>query len=265
MEHRNAIYEEGMGMRLIVAEDYEAMSRIGAAIVADVIAARPEATLLVATGETPMGLYRELAARRERGELDASRLRVVQLDEYLGIGPDDRRSLYGWMLRSFVAPLGVPVANVIRLPGQPADPGAACQAFDDAVEAAGCIDLAILGLGPNGHLGFNEPPVAADAPTRVVALTAESVQSNARYWGGVDQVPPRALTAGMAVLLAARQALLVVSGSHKREILARTLHGPISGDVPASYLRRAADVTVLADHAAAGEQAEMAGGEAEVV
>ena len=240
-------------MRLIVAEDYEAMSRIGADEVAASIAARPAATVLVATGETPMGLYRDLAARRQRGEVDAARLRVVQLDEYLGLGPDDRRSLYGWMMRSFVEPLGVPVANVIRLPGQAADPDAACRVFDTAVEAAGGIDLAILGLGPNGHLGFNEPPVAADAPTRVVALTPESLHSNARYWGGLDQVPSQALTAGMATLLAARQTLLVVSGAHKREILERTLHGPISGDVPASYLRQAAEVTVLADRAAAGE------------
>jgi glucosamine-6-phosphate deaminase len=239
-------------MRLIVAEDYEAMSRVGADEVAAIIAARPEATMLVATGETPMGLYRELAARWQRGDVDTSRLRVIQLDEYLGLGPDDRRSLYGWMMRAFVEPLGVPVNNVIRLPGQTADPEAACYAFDAAVQATGGVDLAILGLGPNGHLGFNEPPVAADAPTRVVELTPESLESNARYWGGIDQVPPRALTAGMAVLLASRQTLLVVSGPHKGEILRRTLHGPITGDVPASYLRQAADVTVLADRAAAG-------------
>jgi glucosamine-6-phosphate deaminase len=243
-------------MRLIVVDDYEAMSRSGADEVAAVIADRPEATVLVATGDTPMGLYRELAARREQGLLDASRMRVAQLDEYLGVGPDDRRSLFGWMLRSFVAPLGVPLANVIRLPGEPADPDAACRDYDAAVAAAGGVDLAILGLGPNGHLGFNEPPVTADAPTRVVALTPESLESNARYWGGSDHVPERALTAGMTVLLAARQTLLVVSGTHKRSILERTLRDPVSGDVPASYLRQAVNVTVLADRAAAGELAE---------
>jgi glucosamine-6-phosphate deaminase len=241
-------------MRLIVAEDYEAMSQVGADFVAAVIADRPDATVLVATGDTPMGLYRELAARRQRGELDTSRLRAIQLDEYLGLGADDRRSLYGWMTRAFVEPLGIPAANVIQLPGQTPDPEAACRDFDAAVAAAGGIDLAILGLGPNGHLGFNEPPVVANAPTRVIELTPESLESNARYWGGLDQVPLRALTAGMAMLLAAREILLVVSGAHKREILHRTLHGPITGDVPASYLRQAENVTVLADRAAAGSR-----------
>ena len=246
-------------MRLIVTEDYEALSRVGADEVAALVASRPDATLLVATGDTPMGLYRQLTARRQRGDLDASRLRVVQLDEYLGLGPDDRRSLYGWMMRSFVEPLGVPPANVIRLPGDAADPGAACRSYDAAIRAAGGVDLAVLGLGPNGHLGFNEPPVAADAPTRVVELTPESVESNARYWGGTDHVPRRALTAGMAVLLAARRTLLVVSGPHKQDILRRTVDGPVTGDVPATFLRRAADVTVVADRAAAGSLPKVAG------
>jgi glucosamine-6-phosphate deaminase len=243
-----------MEMRLIVAADYEAMSQIGADLVEAIVADRPEATVLVATGDTPMGLYRELAARRQQGTLDTSRLRAIQLDEYLGLEPDDRRSLYGWMTRSFVEPLAIPPAQVIPLPGQPADAAAACRAFEAAVRGAGGIDLAILGLGPNGHLGFNEPPATADAPTRVVELTPESIESNARYWGGIDQVPLRALTAGMDLLLAARQILLVVSGAHKKAILERTLQGPITGDVPASYLRQAENVTVLADRAAAGSR-----------
>lgn len=239
-------------MRLIVAEDYAALSRIGADEVATLVAEQPDATVLVATGETPMGLYRELAARRQRGEFDASRLRAVQLDEYVGVTAEDRRSLFGWMLRAFVTPLGIPAANVIRLRGDVSALDAACRDYDAAIASAGGIDLAILGLGPNGHLGFNEPPVTADAPTRVVALTPESIASNARYWGGEDQVPRRAITAGMNVLLAARRTLLVVSGTHKREILRRTLDGPVTADVPASYLHQAAHVTVIADRAAAG-------------
>jgi glucosamine-6-phosphate deaminase len=237
-------------VHLIEVDDYVGVSRVGADLIAAVIRDRPAATILVATGNTPMGAYAELAARRERGELDTSRVRAVQLDEYLGIPADDRRSLYGWMLRSFVAPLGIPTENVVRLPSDAADPLAACRAFDEAVRTAGGIDLAVLGLGLNGHLGFNEPPAAPDAPTRVVTLTEESLESNAVYWGGREQVPPAALTAGMTTLLAARQTLLLVSGAHKREILARTLDGPVTPEVPASYLQRAADVSVVADRAA---------------
>jgi glucosamine-6-phosphate deaminase len=240
-------------VQLTIVDDYEALSRAGADLMADLIEARPDASIILATGETPLGLYRELAERRRRGELDVSRARFFQLDAYMGLGPDDRRSLYGWMKRSVLDPLDVPEANVVRLPGDAPDIQAACRAYDAAVRAAGGIDLAVLGLGPNGHLGFNEPPADPASPTRALDLTEESIVSNARYWGGRDEVPRRALTAGLSVLLAARGTLLVVSGAHKNAILRRTVEGPIIPDVPASYLQGAANVTVLADKAAWGE------------
>jgi glucosamine-6-phosphate deaminase len=237
-------------VRIIVTENYATLSQAGADLVAKLIAANTSAALVLATGETPMGMYRELGARRQRGELDASRLRIFQLDAYLGLTPEDRRSLYGWMARTILEPLGIPEAHVVRLPGETSDPAAVCRAYDEAVHAAGGFDLAVLGLGPNGHLGFNEPPADPTAPTRVVELTEESIASNARYWGGRDQVPRRAMTAGMAVLLAARATLLLVSGAHKRDILRRTIDGPVTPDVPASYLQQARNVTVIADRAA---------------
>jgi glucosamine-6-phosphate deaminase len=239
-------------IRLLVTEDYARLSRAGADLIGGVIRADPTAAIVLATGDTPMGAYRELAARRQRGEVDTSRLRIFQLDAYLGLAADDPRSLYGWMARSVLGPLGIPEANVVRLPGDTPDPPAACRAYDAAVRAAGGLDLAVLGLGPNGHLGFNEPPSDAGAPTRIVALTEASIQSNARYWGGIDQVPRAAITAGMEVLLAAHRILLLVSGEHKREILHRTVAGPVDPQIPASYLQRAANVTVIADRAAWG-------------
>jgi glucosamine-6-phosphate deaminase len=194
-----------------------------------------------------MGAYRVLAERRARGEFDASRLRVAQLDEYAGLAAGDRRSLYGWMERSFLTPLGISEQHTIRLDAA-LPPEQACREYDGAVAAAGGFALAILGLGPNGHLGFNEPPVAPGAPTRLVPLTPESIVSNARYWGDEEDVPAVALTCGMASILAARQILLVVSGPHKREILSRTLDEAPTGDVPASWLQDApGDVVVLAD------------------
>lgn len=252
-------------MRLILTEDYEALCRSGADYLAGVISAKPDAAVVFPTGETPMGIYRELAARYRNGGIDTARLRVFQLDEYLGIPPDDHRSLFRWMERALIDPLGIPAANVVRLFADPSDPGPACRAYDQAVGEAGGFDLAVLGLGPNGHLGFNEPPSTPDSTTRAVELPEESIDSNARYWGHRDQVPRKAVTAGMDVLLSARRTLLVVSGDHKRGILHRALKGPVNPDVPASYLQLAPEVTVLADDAAWGpdtpveEQASWAG------
>src|SRR5581483_10593530 len=142
--------------------------------------------------------------RVQQGSLDCSRLRIFQLDEYLGLAPGDRRSLYGWMERAALRPWRIPPERVTRLPSRSDDYTAACVAYEAALERASGLDLCILGIGPNGHLGFNEPPVARDAPTRVVDLTPESIASNAAYWGGADQVPRRAITAGMRVILSAR-------------------------------------------------------------
>ncbi len=237
-------------MDLIIVDNYDALSRAGADWVAQAIRPEPDAAIVVATGETPMGMYRELAERRSRALIDTSQLRVFQLDAYVGLEPDDPRSLFGWMQRSFTEPLGIPETNVIPLTGNASDAWDECRVYDAAVREAGGFDISILGLGPNGHLGFNEPPSPPDAPTRVVDLTQDSILSNARYWGGEDQVPRQALTCGMNLLVAARRTLLVVSGASKHEILHRSLEGSQTPDVPASYLQLASQVTVLADRAA---------------
>jgi glucosamine-6-phosphate deaminase len=237
-------------MHTIVADTAEQFSQLGADIVAQTLAGRPDATLLVATGNTPMGIYEELAQRHRAGSVDTSRARVFQLDEYVGVTDEDDRSLYGWTRRSFIDPLGIPHEQVTRLMANGSDPEQARQDYEAAVNAAGGIDLAILGLGPNGHLGFNEPPCAQDAPTRLVDLTEESFVSNAVYWGGRDRVPRQAMTAGMDIIMAARHILVVVMGAHKRDILERTIAGPVTPEVPASWLQGAARVTILADRAA---------------
>jgi glucosamine-6-phosphate deaminase len=234
-------------MKILVESSYEYLSRTAADIVQDVVARKPDAVLLLATGNTPVGLYRELAARRQIGLFDASQVRVVQLDAYLGLTSEDPRSLYGWLDREFLRPLAIPEENVIRFPGDTVDPDKLCLEFDRAIESVGGIDLSVLGLGPNGHLGFNEPPSASNAPTRKVRLTPESIVSNAVYWGSPEQVPEEALTAGMTVLLAAKSTLLLVSGAHKRDILRRTLLESPSKNLPASLLQTSANVTVIAD------------------
>jgi len=234
-------------MKLLTVHDYNDLSRRAAEHIAALVARKPVASLVLATGNTPMGIYASLAQMQRQGTFDAARIRPFQLDAYLGIAAGDARSLYGWLKRAFLDPLGIVPERIVALPDDTTDPVATCRAYDAAVEQAGGFDVSVLGLGPNGHLGFNEPPSPADAPTRRVTLTEASLTSNGPYWGGQDRVPREAITCGMKQLLAAKETLLVVSGAHKRAILHQTLYGPVTPDVPASLLRLAANVTVIAD------------------
>jgi glucosamine-6-phosphate deaminase len=240
-----------MTMAVRVVADAASVADIGADWVASAVdaAGRPDATVMAALGTSPLGVYRELARRRADGALDASALRLVQLDEYEGLGEADPRLLAGWLRREVAGPLGIPADRIVALGGDGVPAQLACLRYERAVAAAGGIDVAVLGLGPNGHLGFNEPPSGPDAPTRSVLLSAASLASNARYWPGLE-VPRRALTAGMATILGARRIILVVSGEQKRSILRDLLVGPVSPALPATYLRTHPAATLLADAAA---------------
>lgn len=241
-----------MGPHIVVVDDADELNRVGADLVSEVIASNPQASVVAATGRTPMGLYAELRARRAMG-LETSAVTAFQLDEYLGLGRADRRSLFGWMRRSFLLPLGIRDERAVRLPTY-GDLDSSCSEFDRAIEAQGGLDLAILGLGLNGHLGFNEPPSGPDTPTRAVRLSPATVEANARYWGDVADVPADAVTMGLRQILTARTILLVVSGLGKREILHATLGGRVGPEVPASFLQvTQAEVTVAVDRDAWGD------------
>lgn len=232
-----------------VTEPGEAFATTGANVLQDLWLAAGPAPMLIATGSTPMPIYAELARRVQAEKLETPSSKLVQLDEYVGVGEEDARSLYGWMQRSFLGPLRISGDRVIRLRGDTADPDGECARFEASVRELGGLGIAIVGLGPNGHIGFNEPPSPASAPSRMVALTPESLASNAGYWDGLD-VPTHALTAGLSLILDADVVVLVVQGEHKRDILNRTLRGPETDDVPASHLRRARRLVVVADIAA---------------
>jgi glucosamine-6-phosphate deaminase len=239
-------------MRVILAEDDAGVGEAAADLMLAAIDAEPDLVVVPATGDTPMGSYARLAALRQERDINTTRLRVFQLDEYLGLAPADHRLLFAWMDRAFVAPLGVTSERVVRFDSAASDPAVSCRAWDAALAEAGGIGLAVLGLGPNGHLGFNEPPSGPDAPTRAVELTPESVRANGAYWGGEEHVPRRALTSGLIHLLAARRVILLVTGEHKHGILQRTLFGDPSANVPASWLQTIPQATVVVDRAAWG-------------
>jgi glucosamine-6-phosphate deaminase len=237
-----------MSIEIRPAEDYGELSELAADVVAGCVGADPHARILISTGRSPMGAYGVLAQRVAAGTLTASSITAYQLDEYLGLPPGDRRSLGRWAVESFVGPLEIPPERFVRLP---LDGDGPLAEYDQRVRADGGYHLSILGIGANGHLGFNEPPSAASTPSRVVQLTPATIAANASYWGDEAQVPRTAVTVGLGPLMSSARILLLASGSEKRRILERALSGPVTPDVPASCLQRAAgEVVVIADTAA---------------
>lgn len=235
-----------------VVADYEAMSRAAARLVADAIAAKPDLVLALPTGSTPLGMFRHLLEMRETGTLDFSRVTFFCLDEYLGAAPDDDNSLTGWLLKEFMGPAGIRADQLHLVPSADPDPHTAAARYEAELAAHGGLDLAVLGLGPNGHIAFNEPGSERDSRTRVLDLTEESITQSAGYWDDGRQARTKAMTMGVGTLLEAKQIALIVSGDAKAEMLRKSLLDQPTADVPASWLQDVADKTiVIADEAAA--------------
>jgi glucosamine-6-phosphate deaminase len=236
-----------MTAKLRATADELSFAEVGADIVCEVVRATPNAVLTVATGQSGMPIYRALAGRVGRREIDFRNVRVFELDGYVGIPLDDRRSLFAWLMRDVIVPLRIPEDAVTRLRGEANDPVLACREYDRALDRVGGYDLAVLGLGPNGHVAFNEPPADPESNAHVLDVTEESVESAVRYWGSREEVPRRAITTGLRRLIAARHVLLATRGEAKRAALERALGGGADPMTPASFLNRSADVTFLTD------------------
>jgi glucosamine-6-phosphate deaminase len=237
-------------LKVIVADDAGQLARYAADWFLEAIAGIDAPGVVLPTGNTPLGMFREIASSVRKKEADLSRLTLFELDEYHGIDMDDRRSLGGWLERDFLTPAGLQPSQLRRFNSRASDPSAEAEAMDTSIAKFGGIDALVVGLGPNGHIGFNEPGSSFDSPSRLVDLTPESWESNSAYWGDMESVPKQAFTLGFAVLKAARRALIIVSGAHKAEILARVLDGPVTPDVPGSIFRTLPQATLIADREA---------------
>lgn len=238
---------------LSVVEDYLELSNQAADAVQETLERRPDAAITVPTGQTPLGMYRELVRRVENGTLDVSRVHIFCLDDYLGQGRDHEASLTRWLYNEFLTPAGIPDEHIHQIPSTASDPTAAAARYEAELEALGGLELAVVGLGPNGHVAFNEPGSAPDSRTRVIDLTEESRQQSAAYWQGEAEIPHQAMTMGLGTILSARKIVLIVSGEDKAEIVRRSLEDEPTLDVPGSWLRQAGDrLHVILDRAAAG-------------
>ena len=237
-------------MRIYQEADYDAMSRRTAAIIAAEVVRKPDCVLGLATGSTPVGAYRQLAAWNREGLLSFRSVTSVNLDEYKGLGPDHDQSYRYFMDRNLFDHVDIRRDRTHVPDGLAADPEAECRRYDALVASLGGTDLQLLGLGHNGHIGFNEPGGVFVKETHVVDLTERTIEANARFFVNRDEVPRQALTMGIGTIMAARRVLVAVSGADKAEAVRLAFTGPITPAVPASILQLHPDVVLVGDTAA---------------
>ena len=238
-------------VQIVVCGSYDEMSRAAAKVIEEQVAAKPDCVLGLATGSTPIGLYAELVRDVEAGALDLGQVTTFNLDEYRGLSGDHPQSYRYFMNENLFGPIGFDAARTHLPDGGNPDAEAECAAYERAIEQAGGIDLQLLGIGHNGHIGFNEPSSEFPEATHVVELTESTISANSRLFDSADEVPREAYTMGIGTIMRARRVLLVANGADKAKIVAAALNGPVTPEVPASILQQHADVTVVLDEEAA--------------
>lgn len=237
-------------MKIIQAADYQSMSRKAANIISAQVILFPKSVLGLATGSTPLGVYKQLIDWYCKGDLDFSQVTSVNLDEYCGLPEDHPQSYHFYMKQNFFQHINILSQNTHVPNGLLNDVEAECHYYDKLISELGGIDLQLLGLGHTGHIGFNEPDESFDKTTHRVTLKQKTIDANARFFDSESEVPKYAITMGIKAIMQAKKILLVVNGSDKAEILNRSLFGPITPSVPASILQLHPNMIVVADEQA---------------
>jgi len=240
-------------MKIYVTKDYQTMSRKAANILSAQVILNPSSVLGLATGSTPVGMYQQLIAWYKKDDLDFSQVRTVNLDEYVGLAPNHDQSYRYFMQTNFFDHINISPDNTNLPNGQAADLAAECRRYNQVIQSLGGIDVQLLGMGHNGHIGFNEPGEAFELETHVVDLTQRTIEANARFFASPDEVPRQALTMGIKSIMQARQILVVVSGADKAGAVKAALAGPVTPKVPDSILQMHPNVVLVADEAAMSE------------
>lgn len=237
-------------MNIIRAKDYQDMSRKAANIISAQIIMKPDCVLGLATGSTPIGTYAQLIDWYKKGDLDFSKVSTVNLDEYRGLKHSDPQSYYYFMHENLFRHVNIREDATHVPDGTNPDAKRACEEHEEIIHRLGGIDLQLLGLGNNGHIGFNEPGEAFEKNTHCVDLTQSTINANARFFEKIEDVPTQAYTMGIRTIMMAKKIVVVVNGEGKSDIVARAFWGPVTPEVPASILQMHPDVTVVADEAA---------------
>lgn len=237
-------------MRIYKVKDYNEMSRKAANIISAQVILKPDTVLGLATGSSPIGIYKQLAAWYQKGDLDFSEVRSVNLDEYQGLSPENNQSYAYFMRHNFFDAINIKKENTYIPNGLAEDTAAECTRYNAIIRNLGGIDLQLLGLGGNGHIGFNEPGDCFEKETHLVKLSDNTITANSRFFDSAEDVPKYAISTGIKNIMQAKSILLIVSGPSKAKALYKALCGPITPAVPASILQLHNNVTVVADEEA---------------
>lgn len=232
------------------AKDYNDLSRKAANIISAQVIMKPNCVLGLATGSSPEGMYAQLVDWYNKGDLDFAKVKSVNLDEYRGLSRENEQSYYYFMHKHLFDKVNIDMNNTYLPNGLAEDPEEECRRYDALIESLGGVDLQLLGMGHNGHIGFNEPGDHYDKGTHCVDLQQSTIEANKRFFASEDEVPRQAYTMGIGTIVKAKKILVIVSGAEKAEILKEALYGPITPQVPASVLQMHSDVIVIADEAA---------------
>ena len=239
-------------MLVVIKKDYEEIGREAARMVARAVRSKPEIVLGLATGSTPLGLYKELIALHRAGSLDFSRATGFNLDEYLGLPATHPQSFHHFMEHNFFSHINLSRQNIHIPDGTVSrDYDGYCARYEQSIKSAGGIDLQILGIGRNGHVGFNEPTSSLASRTRLKALSRETIEDNRHFFSSESEMPKCAITMGIGTILDSRRVLLLASGRSKAAAVAKAIEGPITSSVSASALQMHPDVTFIIDEDAA--------------
>ena len=234
-------------IRIYMEKDYDAMSYRAATFMAAQVLAKPTSVIGLATGSSPLGMYAELAKKNAEGKISFKQVRTVNLDEYYGLDGEHDQSYRYFMNKNFFTKIDIDLANTNVPNGKNPDPAAECARYDALIDSLGGIDMQLLGIGRDGHIGFNEPGDHFVPGTNHVQLTEDTIDANARFFASADEVPRTALTMGIRAIMQANKILMVVNGSAKAQILEAALFGPITPENPASILQLHPDVVVCGD------------------
>ncbi|HHZ18298.1 MAG TPA: glucosamine-6-phosphate deaminase [Acholeplasmataceae bacterium] len=237
-------------MKIIIAQDYQELSDRAAQIIIGLMTENPNAVLGLATGSTPIGLYRKLIEKYQEGVLSFEKITTFNLDEYCGLTPDHPQSYHYFMHNNLFDHIDMKPENINIPRGIGAEPEELCREYNEKLKTA-LIDLQVLGIGNNGHIGFNEPGTPFDQETFVIELTEDTREANKRFFNSIDEVPRYAITMGIRNIMAAKKILLLASGVQKAPAIRQLIYGAVSEEFPASVLKLHPDVTVILDREAA--------------